>query len=329
MQLKFLLFSFLLSRLVVSSSPTTHWVISNYIYPIEAPMQLDVFTPTAPSTYPIIVFLSGLEGVCPGFFYDNLLTNLALNNVITVVISKIELVVPSWVESNLEGVLQWIQSNLTRNFQQRPETKDVIPDIENIYLMSHSAGAHATTLYLNKTCGNIKGMLYLDPVDGIDPFGIIKIFVTDPPNLLPFTIPSIIFATGYDDQSYLLTPPCAPKNTSNERFYGVLKGPTWYLNFTEYGHADCLDDSWKWVAKIICRSCESQCDFVNYRSNLALGIASFVKGLYYKDVAAFDYLENMQKWTTISVAGHYKAQGFDKRAGGFCVHDNEGVFLKK
>ena len=30
----------------------------------------------------------------------------------------------------------------------------------------------------------------------------------------------------------------------NERFYGVLKRPTWYLNFTEYGHVDCWDDFW-------------------------------------------------------------------------------------
>ena len=36
----------------------------------------------------------------------------------------------------------------------------------------------------------------------------------------------------------------APENLSNNRFYEALDGPTFLLNFTDYGHADILDD---WV----------------------------------------------------------------------------------
>ena len=323
------LLSFLLS--ITSGTPTSHFTLSNFIFPdADIKMELDIYTPTTPSKYPVIVFLSGFEGLVPGYFYDQMLTKLAENNVISVTLSKVELVVPSWVESNLELALNWIQSNLTKAFAARNDTQNVTPEVDKIYLMSHSAGAHATTLYLNKSCGNVKGMIYLDPVDGIDPFGIIKIYVTDPPKMLPFDVPTLIVATGFDDQSYLLTPPCAPANTSNERFYGVLKGPTWYLNFTEYGHADCLDDFWMSFAKVICRTCEKNCDYDKYRTNMALGLSKFVEGLHWKNESAFDYFEKPETWTNITVQTHFKLLGFDKKAGGYCKHDSEKeIFFQK
>ena len=326
----FFLFVFTISSF---QSPTTHWTLSNYIFPSsDIKMELDIYSPTNPGKFPVIVFLSGLEGLCPGFFYDSLLTKVAEQQVITVVLSKIELVVPSWVLSNLEDVMDWIHSNLTISFSQRNDTNNVIPDVDNIYMMSHSAAAHATTLYLNKSCGFVKGMIYMDPVDGIDPFGIIKIFATNPPNLLPFELPTLIVATGFDNIGYALAPPCAPNNMSNERFYGVLKGPTWYMNFTEYGHADCLDDFWKLFAEIICRSCENNCDYNKFRSNLAVALVKFVDGLYYKDETAFDYFEKPEKWRNISVETHFKNQGFDKKKGGYCIHDqsaNYSQLIKK
>jgi hypothetical protein len=83
----------------------------------------------------------------------------------------------------------------------------------------------------------------LDPVDGYDPFGFIKIFITNPPKQLPFKIPTLIITNGLDDvRVNPLFTPCAPSNISNIRFYESLPGPTILLNFTSYGHADILDD---------------------------------------------------------------------------------------
>jgi|LauGreDrversion4_2_1035121.scaffolds.fasta_scaffold2652303_2 hypothetical protein len=60
----------------------------------------------------------------------------------------------------------------------------------------------------------------IDPVDGMDPFGIIKNFITHPPNPLPFVTPTLIIATHYDDfKGNKLEPPCASNLTSNDRFY--------------------------------------------------------------------------------------------------------------
>jgi pimeloyl-ACP methyl ester carboxylesterase len=65
-------------------------------------------------------------------------------------------------------------------------------------LMGHSAGGHIVTQYLNNTCRFVKGLILLDAVDGMDPFGIIKIYITHPPQMLPFVTPSLVIATGFD-----------------------------------------------------------------------------------------------------------------------------------
>ena len=65
--------------------------------------------------------------------------------------------------------------------------------------MSHSAGAHPTCAYLKKQCGKIKKAVWLDPVDyiGFNPFGK-KEFCSNPPDQLPFQIPTLIISTGLD-----------------------------------------------------------------------------------------------------------------------------------
>ena len=79
----------------------------------------------------------------------------------------------------------------------------------------------------------------------VERFGIIKIFVTNPPNKLPFVTPTLKVSSGISWQGKV---PCAPANVSNVRFYDSLAGPTWHLNFIDYGHADILDD---WVNKYL------------------------------------------------------------------------------
>lgn len=114
--------------------------------------------------------------------------------------------------------------------------------------MSHSSSGHIVSMYLVRTCGLARSLVLLDPVDGYDPFGIVKDFVTHPPNKLPFQIPTLIVATGLSSaRANPLFVSCAPSNNSNERFYNSLDGPTWYMNFTDYGHADILDD---WVSNL-------------------------------------------------------------------------------
>ena len=58
--------------------------------------------------------------------------------------------------------------------------------------MGHSSGAHITTNYMKLGCHNIKGMILISPVDGVDPFGLIEDFCITPGEKLPFTTPTLI-----------------------------------------------------------------------------------------------------------------------------------------
>jgi hypothetical protein len=84
--------------------------------------------------------------------------------------------------------------------------------------MGHSAAGHITTEYLNSTCGNVKLHILLDPVDGIDPFGIKKDYIITPGKMLPYATPVLVLATELDHvRKDLIEPACAPENLSNLR----------------------------------------------------------------------------------------------------------------
>ena len=108
-------------------------------------------------------------------------------------------------------------------------------------------------------------MFLLSPVDGADPYGIVDETCISPPKKLNFQVPALIVSGGLDSQPGLgdglggLWPACAPEDLSNERsvfphqlsdqscdaclrFYNALTGPTVWVNTTDYGHIDCLDD---------------------------------------------------------------------------------------
>jgi hypothetical protein len=74
---------------------------------------------------------------------------------------------------------------------------------------------------------------------------------------LPFKTPTLIIVTGLDNKSSFSKygPSCAPDLIANERFYKSLDGPTWLMNFTDYGHADNLNGLFRLVAGIMCSSC--------------------------------------------------------------------------
>ena len=82
--------------------------------------------------------------------------------------------------------------------------------------MSHSAGGHVTTQYLNGTCGTVKGHIMLDPVDGLDPFGYKNDFIITPGKMLPFATPSLVLSSELDHVPNIPgEPPCAANNMSN------------------------------------------------------------------------------------------------------------------
>jgi len=53
--------------------------------------------------------------------------------------------------------------------------------------------------------------ILLDPVDGADPFGFKKDFITTPGKFLPYATPVLIITNELDHaRKDLMSPPCAP-----------------------------------------------------------------------------------------------------------------------
>ena len=177
----------------------------------------------------------------------------ASSNNILIVLNKLAVITsPEKEELKFEHDLNWILENTETLFNSSitPDSirNSVRPDFvtNGITLMSHSSGGHVVCIYLKKTCGLVKKLVLLDPVDGVDPFGIDKDFVITPPNKLPFQIPTLVLTSELSQVSVLAPlPSCAPITHSNVVFYDALTGPRWYMNVTKFGHADFLDD---WVS---------------------------------------------------------------------------------
>jgi hypothetical protein len=60
------------------SKEIVKFTISSYILPNkELEMELDVVIPRTPSSYPVILYLTGMAGVLPSYFQSNLIDSVA------------------------------------------------------------------------------------------------------------------------------------------------------------------------------------------------------------------------------------------------------------
>lgn len=158
---------------------------------------------------------------------------------------------PESEEVKFEKTLNWTLEHIDKLFtaNSTPEVikNNVRPDLttHGLTFIGHSSGGHIMSLYLQKTCGIVKKLVLLDPVDGVDPFGLDKDYVIHPPHKVKFQIPTLFGISQLGDApAFPHFPPCAPDSLSNMRFYDAFTGPRWNINFAGYGHADFLDN---WV----------------------------------------------------------------------------------
>ena len=116
----------------------------------------------------------------------------------------------------LKLVIEWINANLQAMLNSR--VPGVLADInDRLILVAHSAGSHVVADYLNSTCGTVKLIILMSPVDGADPMGMKKDFIITPGKFLPFATPVMIVGTGLDPVPRKTEPACAPSNLSNSR----------------------------------------------------------------------------------------------------------------
>ncbi|CAF1287804.1 unnamed protein product [Adineta steineri] len=278
-----------------SAGKIDHWSVGNIIITDPAiRFRLDIYSPTTPGSYPVLIYLPGLAGLVPTTFYTTMI-----------------------IKPN---------DGATRLFTEHKAVKDVLPNMNRLGFLSHSSAAHSLGQYLNTTCGPLKLIIMMNPVDGIDPFGIVQDFITHPPTPLPFRTPTLIISAGLDNVSIgKKTPACAPNNISNDRWYRSLYGPTFFINITDYGHADNLDEPFHEASKLMCTPCKgSICHFSQYKTDEATLITSFVHAIFGRDLQQLQIIKNPQIYLQSHVLNKYNLHGYNYTfggPGGFCTHD--------
>ncbi|CAF1370643.1 unnamed protein product [Didymodactylos carnosus] len=306
---------------VTAYSVTIHWSV-----PSITSFNVDIYTTTDDGIYPVIIFMTGFEGLVPASFYSNLLTKIADQKIIVIAVSQIQNITAEYVEKKFTQFMIFI-TNPTKGakklFKNNPLTKTVIPDIENqLAFLAHSAGCHVLTLYLTKRCGTknaqVKLFVMMDPVDG---------YVTHPPAKLSFNTSVLIMSTGLDARAaYPGEPACAPDSMSNNRFYQCLSGPKWLLNFTNYGHADMLDEPARVGNNIICSTCSqlpiaTTCNYEKFRQDEANAIVNFTQGILngINGQQQLQFLQQPQLYFSSRVTIKPNIQEV-KPSNGFCQH---------
>lgn len=258
-------------------------------YPIEKHENHENHEKHMPSlTMPVLLFVSGFGGEYAISSYSSVLSEMSAHGMVVVGVDrKFKLsasVNYTELAESLDGVLAFIASGADTGLASR--LAPVLPpgarlNTSAILLGGHSAGNHvAIRRLVSFGCGPVAGVLMIDPVDGEDPYGFVKIFVIHPPAPVNFVVPALHIETGLDPiKASLLTPPCAPSNMSNERFFNAWRGPIYQMNATNMGHMDLANLKGGGLERLVCASKKNETAMRLYQQTIAAASFAFANGL--------------------------------------------------
>ena len=237
---------------------------------------------------PVLLFVSGFGGEYAISSYSSVLSEMAAHGMVVVGVDrKFKLsasVNYTELAESLDGVLAFIASGADTGLA--PRLAPMLPpgvrlNTSAVVLGGHSAGNHvAIRRLVSFGCGPVAGVLMIDPVDGEDPYGFVKVYVIHPPAPVNFVVPALHIETGLDPKkASLLTPPCAPANMSNERFFNAWRGPIYQMNATNMGHMDLANVKGGGLERLVCASKKNETAMRLYQQTIAAASFAFAKGL--------------------------------------------------
>jgi len=260
-------------------------------------------------TAPVLAFVTAFGATIPSTAYDNIFRQMASHGVVVIGYDHAAPLVPQYVAlgAKVNIANQWMAHNLPLDFKSR--NLSTVPDVQHkLAVGGHSAGNHIALQALVDSCGLARAFVMIDPVDGVDPYGIVKTYVVPtPPAILNVTIPALHIETGLDPVSaHFGFPACAPPAISNDRFYRAMRAPIWQINATENGHLDVLDSNSSKLYDLICKEPPKTVDKALYRSAVGGWVVAFMSGLFGSNqTEQFKLLQNPET-SPVSVLMHQK-----------------------
>ena len=225
---------------------------------------------------PVFLFVSGLSGLAPVMTYSDLLEQIA--DVGCLVVGLDHLKMPNYPVQgqDFHNLLEWAgNGGLAQEFASKGIK--AVPDVANrAAVMGQSAGNHVVGQALVDGCSIAKAMVMIDPVDGLDPFGIVQSEnLITPGQKLNFNIPALHLDNYLDPKGDLLGVSSSPAKLSGPRWFDAMQGPIWNVNATKYGHVDCLNSGVGAIGGIMCPT-KPLTNKGKYRKMLAKSITTFL-----------------------------------------------------
>jgi len=254
---------------------------------------IHIYAPQSSKSFPTIFFVSGFGANAPVFGYSDLLTRIANKGYIVVGLNRLSFPNYPLEAKRFLDVLTWAQAGHLKE-RMIQHKLDAMPDLDRTAVMGQSSGNHIVGQALADSCMYAKAFVMIDPVDGVDPFGIIHTEdLITPGAKVNFSIPALILDNGLDPKGVraFKSVACMPIALGTPRWYNAWRGPLWRVNATAYGHVDCLDDSFILLGGLVCPS-DSKTDKPKYREHLATNSALFLKALFEKSPGTLQLLED-------------------------------------
>lgn len=285
------------------------WEIGTHKKPDpSAGFHLSVWAPKGPPNrtpkeVPTLLFVTGFGGSVEAKYYSSFFTKMASLGVIVVGADIDGSGVPNYVK------LGSLLNTKTMDYIGSAAFLDTFgqhsgalkPDMNQMLsLGGHSAGNHIAVQSMVDGCRDVKAVVLIDPVDGVDPYGFVKQYVVHPPALLNFSTPALHVETGLDPVTVGIPtfPACAPANISNERFYRAWQGPIWQVNATKYGHISICDDGAIGPSGLVCKKPPRGTNESLYRDTVGNAVVSFLEGIFFAQPAS---LESLTKESTFPI----------------------------
>lgn len=203
---------------------------------LSTPVAMDIYTPTAPFRYPVIIFQHGFTASIKE--YETILNRLASHGFVVVAPqmyppggpyptpeeeAALGVQIISWVQENIQGIVP------------------VNADPALLGIAGHSRGGQTAYRMAIQVPDKVKALSGVDPVDGLVIFGQ-ELAITGP---LTFDIPTYVLGTGLgpvpvSGGSFELA--CAPADIGYQHFYDANPRPSWLAVATKNGHTDMVDE---------------------------------------------------------------------------------------